>query len=314
MPISQCIAPAVIRRLDVLRDEFVNAQPFGHVVVDGFLAPDFAARLLEQFPRFDQGNNLGEDGRPGGKSAFERVRALGDAYGQLDNLARSREFLDVVGAITGIDGLLYDPWYLGGGTHENRHGAILDPHIDFNFHPLERWRRRLNLIVYLNEDWRDEWGGALALYRNPRDGQMPERVVPPSFNRCVIFETNERSWHGFDRIVLPQGERDRSRRSIALYFYTPPTEVDEACAQPHSTVYVSRGLPAHLRAGHALNEQDMAELRNLVVEKDNRIDIQYREIAKLMALVQAHERGLAGSLMYMARKAFARLQLRRQRA
>lgn len=309
MPNDFRLSPAVVQRQDALREAFANAQPYRHVVIDDFLDPGFAARLLEQFPRFEQGNSVGEDGRPGGKSTFEQVRALGEAYATLDDLVSSRGFLRTLGKITGIDGLMYDPWYLGGGTHENRTGAILDPHIDFNYHPLERWRRRLNLIIYLNEDWHAEWGGALNLYRDPRLSQVPDHAIAPAFNRCVIFETNDHSWHGFDRISVPEQGRGRTRRSIALYFYTPP-EPDPAAAEAHSTVYVSRGLPGHLHAGHALSERDMVELRNLVAEKDNRIAIQYREIAKLMTLVQAHERGFAGSMMYMARKVFARLQRR----
>lgn len=299
------IAAHVLAGTDALARSFASASPFGHVVIDGFLDDAFAQRLLDQFPGFEQGNFLSEDGRPGSKSTFERIRGLGDGYAGLDDMIRSPEFLRLLGTITGIDGLAYDPWYLGGGTHENRHDGGLEAHVDFNFHPLERWQRRLNLIVYLNPGWRGEWGGALELFRDP--ASAPEHVIAPAFNRCVIFETHDHSWHGFDRIVLPEGERGRSRKSVALYFYTPATTA-EAAGEAHSTVYVNRPLPDHLHPGHVLDAQDMAELRRLLGDRDNRIAMQYREISKLMTLVRAHERGLAGSMLYAARRLQARLR------
>lgn len=293
-------------------DAFASAQPFRHVVIDDFLEADFARQLLAEFPPFEKGNYLAEHGRPGEKSTFERVRALGPAYARLDDLVRSPEFLRLVGEITGLPGLLYDPWYLGGGTHDNRQHAALDPHIDFNFHPLERWHRRLNLIIYLNPEWQPEWGGTLDLYRDPATQDFPDHRVLPLFNRCVVFETNEHSWHGFERITLPPQHETLSRRSVALYFYTPPVASDGPELDAHSTVYVGRRLPAHLQAGHVLDAADMAALHALVAEKDGRIAIQYDEIARLMTLARAHERGVAGSVLYMARKAMAALRHRRQ--
>lgn len=306
------VADSVLARRTALAQEFAAAQPFRHVVVDGFLEPGFAGQLLAQFPAFEQGNYLAEHGRPGEKSTFERVRALGPAYERLDDLVRSPDFLGFLGDLVGLPDLIYDPWYLGGGTHDNRQGASLDPHIDFNFHPIERWHRRLNLIIYLNPEWRPEWGGALNLYRDPACDDAPGQSVPPLFNRCVVFETTEHSWHGFDRITLPPENETLSRRSIALYFYTPPAAAAEVEPAAHSTVYVPRGLPAHLHAGHVLSEADLADLRALVAARDGRIAIQYDEIARLMTLARAHERGLAGSVMYLARKAMASLRLRRQ--
>lgn len=301
------IADPVLARRSALAQEFAAARPFRHVAIDGFLDASFAQGLLDQFPAFERGNALAEHGRPGDKSTVERIRGLGSPYAQLDDLVRSREFLTWLGEVTGIPGLLYDPGYVGGGTHDNRQGASLDPHIDFNFHPIEGWHRRLNLIVYLNPDWQPEWGGALALYRDPAQDPTPAHVFAPLFNRCVVFETNEHSWHGFDRIALPPEHAGTSRRSLAFYFYTRAGKNAEP-ATAHSTVYVTRPLPAHLHVGHVLTDDDMAQLRAVVADKDGRIAIQYDEIARLMTLARAHERGLAGSLMYLARKAMALLR------
>lgn len=300
------LAGHVTQDLDALRSAFANAEPFGHVVIDDFLEREFAQSLAAAFPSFDGGSARGEDGRPGDKSTVERINALGPAYARLDAVVRSRAFLDLIGRVTGIDGLLYDPWYLGGGTHANRHGAKLDRHVDFRYHPVEGWQRRLNLIVYLNEQWLPDWGGNLELFRDPHADARPFRSVVPTFNRCVIFETHGHSWHGFDRIELPHAERGRVRRSIALYFYTPADPA--AGPAPHSTVYVGDRLPAHLEAGHTLTAADVERLDALLTDRDGRIRMQYEEIARLMALVRAYERGPTGTAMYLLRKLGARLR------
>lgn len=264
---------------------FERATPFAHCVIDGFLDDAFARRLLEEFPAFERGNRLNEDGQIGGKSTFESIAALGDGFRALDACVQSPAFLDLVGRITGIPDLLYDPHYFGGGTHENRHGQDLDSHVDFNYHPLTSWHRRLNLIVYLNPEWETAWGGALELHRDPYDPEHDEVVrIEPAFNRCVVFETTEHSWHGFDRIVLPDDRRDLGRKSVALYFYTRERPAAQT-AGAHSTVYVDRPLPSHLRPGRTLTDRDHAELLELLARRDGHNRRLYQDIARLQAQV-----------------------------
>ena len=284
-----------------LAARFQSARPFPHVVIDDFLAADFCRDLVEQFPAFDERAALNEDGKPGGKATQEQVRALGPAYRHLDDLVQSPGFLALIERITGIRGLLYDPWYFGGGTHENRQGQDLDPHIDFNYHPITHQHRRLNLIVYLNEEWRDEWGGSLQLHRDPtREAAEDEIVtVTPVMNRCVVFETSERSWHGFRRIELPDDRRRLSRKSFALYFYSedrPPAET----AIEHSTVYIERHLPDRFVAGLMLSETDVQELRTLLARRDQHLQRLYRQVQELNGR-------LSGSWLYSAE-----MQLRRR--
>jgi hypothetical protein len=272
------------------------------VVIDDFLSARFAQRLLDQFPAFERGNSVGDDGKAGNKSTFERVRSLGPDYAQLDDLVKSREFLGLIESITGIPGLLYDPFYLGGGTHENRQGQSLQAHIDFNYHPSEGWHRRLNLIVYLNHDWEQSWGGNLELYADPYKDKRPSVVVPPVFNRCVLFETSEVSWHAFDRIRLPAEQANASRKSIALYFYTKDRPQEETAGK-HTTHYVHRQVAEHIRAGHTLTEDDVAELHAIVDGRDHLLQRLYEENAELR---QAQDRGFAGRLLFVLRRLYVR--------
>ena len=296
------VDPRVLRAADALHAQFRAAQPFRHVVIDGFFAPGYAEQLLAEFPTFEQGNRMGDDGREGGKSTVERIKALGPGYRALDVCIQTPEFLQLIGRITGVDALLYDPFYLGGGTHENRQGQFLQAHIDFNYHPSERWHRRLNLIVYLNPRWEEAWGGNLELYRDPYADVQPMQRIAPIMNRCVIFETTEHSWHGFDRIALPAEHAGLSRRSVALYFYSKQRPLAEIAGK-HTTHYVNRQLPERFTPGYTLRDEDIATLRELIAHRDNQMQRLYAENAELL---QARDRGFSGQLLIQLRRLYVR--------
>lgn len=306
------IATPVLTNAGHHASAFARREPFRHVVIDDFLAPDYAAQLLADFPPFERGNARNEAGELGGKSTIERIRQLGTPYATLDDLIQSRAFLDLVSRITGIPDLLYDPHYFGGGTHESRSGQDLDPHVDFNRHPIESWHRRLNLIVYLNHEWDDGWGGSLELHSDPRARDDKTIRVTPLYNRCVIFETTEWSWHGFNRITLPAGRTDLSRKSIALYFYTRERPAEEL-ADTHSTIYVDRPLPERFRAGIVLGDADVEELRTLLARRDQHNQRLYRNVGDLTTQLGAAQAALfagkLGQLRYFILR--SREQLRR---
>ncbi len=130
---------------DALSHSFRNAKPFRHLVIDNLLTSDFCRDLADTFPGFRGDKAISELGTAGAKAVHTNLPELGDPYKRFDNLIRSDEFLNLVGRWTGIPNLLYDPEYVGGGTHENRHGQELDPHVDFNYHPTTALHRRLNL-------------------------------------------------------------------------------------------------------------------------------------------------------------------------
>jgi hypothetical protein len=187
--------------------------------------------------------------------------------------------------LTGIPDLIADETLFGGGTHNNLGGQGLDVHIDFNIDERNMLHRRVNLLIYLNKEWEEAWGGAIELHSNPHNATVDETAsFLPLFNRAVIFETNEHSWHGFRRIALPQDKQHLSRKSFSIYLYTKDRPADEVLA-PHTTFYVPQPLPANLRAGYTLTEQDMLELRirtqgrdgllamyqKLLIEKEQRL-------------------------------------------
>lgn len=262
-----------------LGEQFQSAFPFPHIVLDNFFSDGFAQKLLEQFPVFDPCKAMNELGLVGRKAVNTKIADMNETYKELDELLKSDDFLKFMSAITGIPELLYDAEYIGGGTHENLEGQDLDPHVDFNFHPEKKWHRRLNLLIYLNPEWEESWGGNIELHLNPwNSDQNQVQSFVPLMNRCVIFETSERSYHGFKKIQFPENKKNLSRKSIAVYFYTKHRQLSEI--QPeHSTFYVPRPVPEHIRAGYTLKQDDVQQLRDLLTRRDHWIKFLYdREI------------------------------------
>jgi 2-oxoglutarate-Fe(II)-dependent oxygenase superfamily protein len=285
---------SILRRLeacDAFADEFASAAPFKHVVIDNFFDEAFCQRVLSDFPSFEDRYALNEMGNVGGKAVRMDVRDISEAFRELDQCIQSKEFLDYISVITGIPNLLYDKDYIGGGTHENRDGQGLDQHVDFNFHPGTRWHRRLNLIVYLNPVWKEAWGGNLQLQTDPWNGNVSGPSIAPLFNRAVIFETTERSWHGFSTIRLPDDVKSLSRKSFAIYFYTKERPVEET-AESHSTVYVPEAMPTTLHAGLVLNEAHMVDLRQRFERMLGQLKFLYDREKEFAAQVASLERAL----------------------
>lgn len=272
------INPDVVECRKRFRDELQHSSPFPHVVIESFFQKGFCEELIAAFPPFELACNVDEDGGRGGKATIEDIRSLGSAYARADDLFKSKDFAALVSDLTGIPDLLYDAKYFGGGTHENLPGQELDPHVDFNYHPIENWHRRLNLIVYLNPEWEEEWGGTLDLYEDAwnREKKPSVRVLPFA-NRAVLFETSERSWHGFERIRQPPSRGRISRRSLAIYMYTkerPP----EQTAPSHSTVYVDRPMPPQLKSKDHITPWEYQEVKRMLSRRQQHIErLQRRE-------------------------------------
>jgi hypothetical protein len=275
--LNQWLNPSTIKNLSQFADSFQKAEPFGHVVIDDFFKTSFCDALLSQFPDFKDKDAVDENKTLGRKAVVQTVSQIGPAYKNLDEMVQSDEFLQFVSTITGIDNLLYDPHYIGGGTHNNLNGQELDPHVDFTHHPITSHHRRLNLIVYLNHEWEKQWGGHIEFHKNPR--LQPEQdditSVKPLFNRAVIFETHNTSWHGFPKIELPEGKQHLSRKSFALYYYTHRRE---QAVEPHSTIYVERHLPKRFETENKLSAEDLATIKNLLNRRDQHLARLYQTI------------------------------------
>ena len=251
------IVTSIRENAEELRHRFSSASPFPHLVLDEFLEPDLLGRLYDEFPSFDEQRAANELGHIRGKAVQEQISAISPAYRELHRVIQTPEFLQAISEITGIDDLLFDPEYFGGGTHENLTGQGLHYHVDFNYHPIRKWHRRLNLIIFLNHDWQREWGGSLQLHRNAwLDEGNADVEVLPEYGRAIIFETSERSWHGFERITVAPDGSCLSRRSIALYFYSETRPNDEVTAE-HGTYYVGRPLPNWLVEGATISKAQL---------------------------------------------------------
>ncbi|TML66651.1 MAG: 2OG-Fe(II) oxygenase [Actinobacteria bacterium] len=198
------------------RAGYVSARPFPHTVIDDFLPADVLDEVLAEFPSAQQTEWFAFDSPRERKLATKDDATMGEATRRLLAELNSAAFIDFLERLTGIDGLVPDPHFVGGGLHQIERGGHLKVHADFNRHPRTDLERRLNLLVYLNHDWKDEYGGALELWN--RDMSACEARILPIFNRCVVFSTTDTSFHGHpEPLNCPEGW---TRKSIALYYYS----------------------------------------------------------------------------------------------
>jgi hypothetical protein len=278
------ISKQVLNNAGEIQRNFQGALPFRHVAIDNFLEPEICEGLLGNFPTFDREKAINELGHVGGKAVVEGVRGISPLYARFYDYINSQPFLDAMSSLTGVADLIADDTLFGGGTHENLDGQYLDAHIDFNIDERRMLHRRLNLLIYLNKEWEASWGGSIELHSDARHPERDEiQSSIPLFNRAVIFETNEYSWHGFPVIRLPQDKKHLSRKSFSIYLYTKDRPAEEVVA-PHTTFYVARPFPDHVKSGQVLEEKDYQYLRGLMANRDGLIKM-YQDL-----LIQKEDR------------------------
>jgi hypothetical protein len=220
------------------RGDYAAARPFPHIVLDGFLPEPVLDGVIDEFPA------PGEEAWIRFQSEHERKLAsvgdegMGENIRQLLGQFNSAAFIDFLQQLTGIAGLVPDPYLEGGGMHQILPGGHLNVHVDFNRHPVTGLDRRLNVLLYLNRDWQEQWGGALELWS--ADMQRAEQRILPLFNRLVVFSTTEFSFHGHPHpLACPD---DTTRRSLALYYYSNGRPEENGAAAPtHNTVWAAPG-------------------------------------------------------------------------
>jgi Rps23 Pro-64 3,4-dihydroxylase Tpa1-like proline 4-hydroxylase len=218
-------------------------EPFKHVVIDNFFPDEFAKNLLENFPDtnspiWERTNDADIEVklRTMWKSEFD----IPDGIVEAIRILNSSLMLNSMSELFGIDKLIPDPYFSGGGLNVTVSGGLLDVHVDGNYHDASGLNRRINAIVYLNPGWQDGWGGEFGLYDSTGDNLI--KKVAPIYNRLVIFDTNDFSYHGLpDPLNFP---KDEVRKSIILYFYTkesrPSSQI--AVSEPHSALWKKRGM------------------------------------------------------------------------
>jgi hypothetical protein len=206
---------AVARLVDAERERFANATPFPHVVVDSLLDATALRTMVREFGGTADGWTYWHHVNERKRGLSDRSR-MGEATRAVIAALESPEFLRLLEGLTGVRDLLADPHLDGGGLHETLPGGFLNVHTDFLAHTLERtWRRELNLLLFLNEEWEPAHQGWLELW----DASVSrcERRIEPRFNRCVVFRTSATSFHGVPaRVACPPGQ---SRKSLALYYF-----------------------------------------------------------------------------------------------
>lgn len=194
-----------------------NSQiPFEHLVLDNF----FDLKDIEILNNYLNSSpvpfKVYEKGMTGGLHKSEYKPDLNDsALANIFSKLSCPAFLSYLEGLTGVNGLVPDPYFDGGGIHETFRSGGLGIHTDFLGHSRLKLKRVLNLIVYITEGWEEEWGGELGLYGNPNF--EPVVKVTPVCNRAVVFKTDEISWHGLPTPISPP--TGISRRSIALYYF-----------------------------------------------------------------------------------------------
>lgn len=199
------------------KGRFMQAKPFPHMVIDDFLIQDIAEAALKDFPDVTDAGWIHYIHFNEKKHGLNKVELLPTTFQELIKSLNSPKFVSYLSDLTGIKNLIADPQLEGGGLHQSSKGGFLNIHADFTVHPHKRkWRRRVNLLIYFNKNWQKEFKGELELWDNKM--KSCEQKIEPIFNRCVIFETSEDSYHGFpDAINFPEGD---SRKSLALYYFT----------------------------------------------------------------------------------------------
>ncbi|MBD2750174.1 2OG-Fe(II) oxygenase [Microvirga sp. BT688] len=222
---------------DDLRKKFLGGVPVPWFKIDNFLRQDFAEQCAAAFPTFDKVKSLGvthTNLNEKGKFQITDSELFPKPLKDLEEVLNGREFLELLEYVTDIPRLLPDRELAGGGLHATGARGHLDVHLDFNAIPERQLYRRLNILIYLNPEWKEQWGGEFELW--DEDVKVCHQKFLPTFNRCVVFETNEVSFHGVRAVKCPDGQ---ARKSFAAYYYTKEAPAHYP-GYAHSTIFKAR--------------------------------------------------------------------------
>ncbi len=205
------------------KNAYAKAKPFPHVVINDFLPRDVANQALTEFPPPDaplwldwKKRDTIHQPRKLGIGSAERLAHASPSLQHILFTLNSHAMLEFLETLTGIKSLIPDPYFTGGGLHQILPGGKLTIHSDFNFSQHLKLYRRINVLIFLNKSWKEEYGGHLELW-DPTMTSCVQRILP-TFNRCVIFNTDKSSFHGHPEPL--NTPKNITRKSLALYYYS----------------------------------------------------------------------------------------------
>ena len=211
---------------DKNKERFITNEPFSHILLENFFKENYLREILKEFPDLEKNNGSMEFNTKSDKKKFATNVEFNypEKISSFLSFLNSFKFLSFLQKLTGIkESLVPDPYFFGGGLHQIKRGGFLKVHADFNYHPQMKLDRRLNLLIYLNEDWQDEWGGFLELW--DKDMKKCVKKILPLFNTMVIFSTNDFTNHGHPNPL--KCPKDISRKSIATYYFSKGRPISE---------------------------------------------------------------------------------------
>jgi hypothetical protein len=244
------------RKLETLAkekaEEYANAKPFPYIYFDDFLPVEAAEAALRDFPEPKQLTWTEFDRPNERKLAFDAVEKLPSSIRDVLYFLNSRPMVQFLETLTGIKGVISDPYYVGGGLHQIKPGGNLEVHADFNHHVKLNLDRRINVLVYLNKNWKEEYGGHFELWN--KDMTAAEQKILPLFNRCAIFSTTSTSYHGHPTpLACPP---DRTRKSMATYYYSNGRPEEEK-GDAHSTLFKHRPGAVYEKEKSSISVKDV---------------------------------------------------------
>jgi Rps23 Pro-64 3,4-dihydroxylase Tpa1-like proline 4-hydroxylase len=241
-----------------VRQQFNSAQPFRWFEISPFVDEGFIDEVVNAYPTFETAQKLGFEFKAINEQKKVQITDSAKFPGPVKRLSdalASAEWLKDLEYITGIPRLVADEKLDGGGMHLTGPGGRLDVHVDFNYLEGQKLHRRLNILVYLNPNWNETWGGNIELW--DRDVKNRAHSFPPVLNRCVVFETNNISYHGVSPVSCPP---EIARRSFAAYYYTREAPAGWQ-GEMHSTIF--RARPSERLRGYVLMPLENVQKRVL---------------------------------------------------
>lgn len=223
------------------KKQFLDNRPFPHISFNNFFNEKILDKILKNFPNLTKTKHTTKFNSKTDKNkiATNLNFIFPKEIDYFLNYLNSNIFINFIQEITGIkETLVPDPYFFGGGLHEIKKGGFLKIHTDFNYHPTTKLDRRVNVLIYLNKNWKKEYGGCLELW--DKDMSACKKKYLPIFNSMIIFNTNDYTYHGHpEPLRCPY---HISRKSIALYYYSngrPKNEINTKIRY-HNTVYKKR--------------------------------------------------------------------------